>query len=168
VIRHIPYDPASKARTTAFRRPEWGQLQPSDVWQHLSHLEERYPNFRSWYYDKVIPGVFEGERCLLACVSDANLLGVAIGKRSGEQKLCTLWVIPAARAIGVADILAQRAFEWIGADRPLFTVPEEQLPFFRGLLSRWNFAHTQKIAGYYRQGKIEHIFNGHLVPEQIS
>jgi hypothetical protein len=168
VIRYIPYDPVSKARRSAFRRPEWGQLQPSDVWQHLSHLEDRYPNFRSWYYDKVIPGAFEGKRCLLACLAGENLLGIAIAKRGEEEKLCTLWVCQEARAVGVANIIAQRAFDWIGTSRPLFTVPEEQIPFFRGLLRRWNFDQTQKIAGYYRQGKVEHIFNGHLIPQLMS
>jgi hypothetical protein len=168
MIRHIPYDPHSKSGCGPFPRPEWGQLKPSDIWQRLSHLENRYPNFRSWYYNKVIPDVFEGKRFLLGCVAGDNLLGIAIAKRGEEQKLCTLWVTPGARTTGVANILAQRTFEWLGTSRPLFTVPEEQLSFFHGLLRRWDFNQTERIAGYYRQEKIEHVFNGHLTPQLVS
>lgn len=137
-------------------------------WGEISHLEKQYPNFREWYFGKVIPGITKGERCVITSVHNGRLVGLAIAKRGAERKLCTLWVDSDVRGNGIASHLADQAFDWIGTDRPLFTVPEEHLQKFAGLLSRWEFAQTAKISGYYRAEKNEYIFNGKLAPKLSS
>ncbi|MBL1258623.1 hypothetical protein [Methylocystis sp. Sn-Cys] len=134
----------------------------------LKELERTYPGFGEWYFGKVVPGVYAGERLLLAHVSGATISGVAIAKRGTEQKLCTLWVHPDARLSRVGTELAEEAFEWMGNSKPLFTVPEERLHEFKGLLRRWSFGPGLSVCGYYGQGRVEHVFNGTLLPTMCS
>jgi len=130
----------------------------------LVSLEKQYPDFRTWYFEKVLPGIAVGRRRVLTRMRGDRLVGLAIAKRETERKLCTLWVDPAFRGHGIAAELADEAFDWIGSDRPLFTVPEEQLLSFSRLLRRWAFNQTQVVPSYYRLGKHEHVFNGKLEP----
>jgi hypothetical protein len=136
-----------------------------DVFQALAHLEDTYPNFKSWYFGKVVPS-FGEERQIFLTKSNEHILGVAIAKRSrNERKLCTLWTAQTSRHTGIALDLADRAFEWLETSKPLFTVPEERMTEFQGLLRRWNFGQPTALTGYYRERKTEYIFNGHLRAE---
>jgi hypothetical protein len=94
-----------------------------------------------------------------------SFLGVAIVKRSiEEQKLCTLWVNKSMRGNGVAGSLVESAFRWLGTSWPLFTIPEERMDEFRGLLNRWDYSIAQREFGMYRPRKIEYVFNGRVKP----
>jgi hypothetical protein len=134
----------------------------------LQHLEEIYPGFREWYYGKVIPGVDAGERRLIPYAPEGEIMGIAIAKRGPEAKLCTLWVDPDVRLSRAGASLAERAFEWIGTTKPLFTVPAERLPEFRGLLRQWDFGAGQTVRGYYGRDRVEYVFNGALTPTVLS
>jgi hypothetical protein len=135
-----------------------------EVFACLAHLEETYPGFRAWYYDKIGDLRPSEERAIfIRWVNGRRPLGIAIAKRSlTERKLCTLWVDHAARASGVAAELGSEAFAWLGTTKPLFTVPEERIAEFKGLLNRWDFRAEQVLNGYYRLGKAEYVFNGRL------
>lgn len=149
--------------------PDWDIARTSaSAFQRLEHLSEFYPGFCEWYHGKVIPGLLAQDRKIFLRLHGNKILGVAIAKRGIEQKLCTLWVADEARAIGVASCLAQEAFDWIGTNKPLFTVPEERLSEFRGLLCRWEFQSAAEVAGYYRNEKVEYVFNGTLRPGVMS
>lgn len=122
-----------------------------------------YPGFRSWFFGKVVPGLETGEREIAVAFHADAIVGVAISKRSAaERKLCTLWVPPSARGNGVAGALARSAFEWLGTERPLFTVPEERMPEFAGLIRNWRFAAPRTYGNVYRAGRAEFVFNGVL------
>lgn len=136
----------------------------ASAFQRLEHLSGFYPGFCEWYHGKVIPGLLAQRRKIFLRLDGNKVLGVAIAKRGGEPKLCTLWVADEARALGVASCLAKDAFDWIGTSKPLFTVPEERLLEFRGLLRKWEFHSTAEVAGYYRNDKVEYVFNGTLKP----
>ena len=136
------------------------------VFGYLSHLEGTYPGFRAWFHDKVISPLSSEERAIFVKWVNERPSGIAIAKRSSEErKLCTLWVDPAARTSGVGADLGARAFEWLGTSKPLFTVPEERIEEFRGLLNRWDFHPRQALVGYYRSKKAEYVFNGQLKPK---
>jgi ribosomal protein S18 acetylase RimI-like enzyme len=121
-----------------------------------------YPDFDVWFHRKVMPGLRKGTRLLLADQVDDRVLGIAIAKREEEKKLCTLWVSPEARGLGIGPALAEEAFEWIGSYRPLFTVPQERMPEFKNLINCLGFCQAQKLVGYYRPGIAEYVFNGLL------
>ena len=120
-----------------------------------------YPDFREWFYGKVVPDLRKGERCIIPWRIDSKLSGIAICKRTPvERKLCTLWVSPGVRARGVAAKLARDAFAWIGYSKPLFTVPEERSDEFLGLVEAWSFPKAVPYDGLYRAGRVEYVFNG--------
>ena len=132
------------------------------VFEALSCVHGVYPGFREWLFGKVV-AASSGERAIFVETSGSRMLGIAIAKRSiSERKLCTLWVQHDARAGGVASSLANAAFDWLGTNRPLFSVPEERISEFRGLLRSWEFVESQSLSGYYRPNKTEFVFNGVL------
>ena len=147
---------------------ECRRMSSEKVFARLKHLESIYPDFRTWFFGKVLTEAPHRRRMFLHW-HNQNLVGVAIAKRSiTERKLCTLWVDDAFRASGVAGALSNQAFEWLGTERPLFTVPEEKIGEFHGLLNRWDFSQVQSIANIYRSGKREYVFNGRLTLTKTS
>jgi hypothetical protein len=154
----IPICPSAAVRSVVL---------PEDLDRVFATIEvaagDFYPGFRSWYYDKVVTGIELGDRAVFIVGSENAVLGAAIAKRSAdERKLCTLWVENNARGDGIAGALVDTAFDWLGTSSPLFTIPEERMTEFRGLLNRWRCSITQREMGIYRPDKIEFVFNGQL------
>ncbi|WP_281799742.1 GNAT family N-acetyltransferase [Methylocystis echinoides] len=134
-----------------------------EVWSEISHLQVFYPGFEYWFNAKVASGLRDGSRRVFVERRGKEIAGLAIAKRSAlESKLCTLYVAPKFRYRGVAARLANEAFDWLETKQPLFSVPEERLPEFRVLINRWSFVETQALRSFYRNGKIEYVFNGRL------
>lgn len=136
---------------------------PSDVFQALESagVMDFYPDFRDWFFGKVVPGLHNGERRIFRSVADGKLVGVAICKRThAERKLSTLWVRHGSRNRGISAELARDAFGWLGTRRPLFTVPEERMSEFGGLVRAWSFPEAVTHYDLYRSGRIEYVFNG--------
>jgi hypothetical protein len=141
---------------------------PDEIFAAIASLETLYPGFRNWFFGTIV-GASNDERAIFVTKARNRVLGIGIAKRSRtERKLCTLWTAPAARDNGVALAIADRAFDWLGTSHPLFTVPEERISEFQGLLKRWQFNHTNAVVGYYRPNKIEYVFNGCLQPDLVS
>lgn len=138
-------------------------MNPSDVLNLLEPLGRIYPAFRPWYLHKVMPGLQDGSRRVLAAAADDRVLGVAILKKSAsELKLCTLWTDPAAPS-GTSDCLLEASFDWLGTRRPVFSVPDDILPRMRRLISEMDATSAEELVGVYRPGVVEHLFNGRLL-----
>lgn len=135
------------------------------VWDPLAFLQNSYPGFRKWYWRKVVPELATGRRRLFTESSGGALVGIVIAKRSDERKLCTIWTAPAARGQGTATRLVRNALCWLGTDTPLLTVPEEDMERFEGLVRAFRFHHHASLRSFYRQGRVEHVFNGVLPPD---
>lgn len=119
-----------------------------------------YPGFRAWFFGKVVPGI--GEQRRIFVVSDhGSVAGLAICKRTdNERKLSTLWVHHSLRGRGIAGELAREAFEWLDSQHPVFTVPQEHLAMFSGLIRSWGFAKPVAYQSLYRTACTEYVFNG--------
>jgi hypothetical protein len=144
------------------------KVDPDEIFAAIGPLETTYPGFRKWFFGTVVPASYD-ERAVFVTKAHNRILGVGIAKRSlTERKLCTLWTAPAARDNGVALAIADRAFDWLETSHPLFTVPEERISEFQGLLKRWQFNRTNAVVGYYRPNKTEYVFNGRLQKELLS
>jgi hypothetical protein len=119
-----------------------------------------YPGFADWFWGKVVPGLGRTRRIFrVGPVSQPAALAIA-KLEGGEAKICTLWVSPTERESGHGRALFGEAIQWLGVERPLFTVPEERLAEFAPLLSRFSFKRTASIESLYRAGSVEHVFNG--------
>ncbi|MCS3841098.1 GNAT superfamily N-acetyltransferase [Pseudomonas sp. JAI111] len=136
--------------------------------QHLQELSGFYPEFNTWLYQKMIPGIVTGERSILLEHRRGTLSGLAIVKNNEvEQKLCCLRVLPAFQGTGVGLRLFERTFELLNNDRPLLSVAEEQIEVFRKLFAYYGFELEKKYNGYYRPLKDELSFNGLIEAEPI-
>ena len=77
-----------------------------DVPKLLSDLENEYPDFNSWYFNKVIPGIFQGDRCVVLKQIKEEFVGIAILKRDrDERKICTLRVTNNIKGNGIGSAL---------------------------------------------------------------
>jgi hypothetical protein len=139
--------------------------QLDQIFSELSSIHGMYPGFRNWFFEKGTISSPSEQRVVFINKIATRIAGVAIAKRCVlERKLCTLWVADDARGLGVASDLAVSVFDWIETSHPLFTVPEERISEFQGLLRSWRFSDGQTVKGYYRRDKIEYVFNGTLKP----
>ena len=138
-------------------------------WPTLAHLETSYPGFGTWYWSKVVPGLDNATRQILHVGEVENPAAIAIVKRDNiESKICTLWVSEACRGKGVGGELLAESIEWIGHANPLFTVPAERYEEFQPLMARFRFKETMRIPSLYRDGVVEHVYNGQLLPTLVS
>jgi hypothetical protein len=160
------------AQMSPFVLPPRGQLVlPSSnrgtveaVWTELRHLEAHYPGFRAWYWNTVVPGLSVGERKIFVSVTDDCVSGIVIAKAGMERKICTVWVPALYRHRSIARGLMGEALEWLDMQRPLFTVPSFRLAEFHALVGELGFEHRGIVEGYYGAGRVEHVFNGALLP----
>ncbi|MGE5409870.1 MAG: GNAT family N-acetyltransferase, partial [Clostridiales bacterium] len=104
------------------------------VYQELYTLNAEYSNFYSWYYQKVLPGIFDGTRTILLKLHQNNLAGISILKESlNEKKICTLRVSHNFRRTGIGKELLNQSFEELQTATPLITVSSKHLDEFRHL-----------------------------------
>ena len=114
-------------------------LSVDDVYLVLYPMEGIYPDFNVWFYDKIARRHESEERAVFIRHMHGRIAAVAIAKRSdAERKLCTLWVDPLRRGSGIAADLGERAFEWLGTRKPLFTIPEERMAEFDPPPLKWS------------------------------
>jgi hypothetical protein len=127
----------------------------------IAHLETFYPQFGRWFWRKVVPGLGNGSRRILPVHTGETLVGITILKRIPEErKICTLWVAPFARQIGVGRRLLSDSLAWLDCDKPLITVCQERLNELQPLLRKFGFSLEQVCDSYYRPGRLEYVFNG--------
>ncbi|RXJ77207.1 N-acetyltransferase [Arcobacter sp. F155] len=129
----------------------------------LVDIESFYPNFKTWYSTKVIPGIINDTREILTEYREDTLVGIAIIKKEKqEQKICTIKIIPEYQNRGIGVKLFKRALNKLSTDKPFVTVPEERFHEFHKIFIHFGFKLTEVKTGYYRKGKKEYIYNGSL------
>lgn len=134
------------------------------VYQELMNLQNEYPNFKKWFFEKVVPGVFSGERIIVTASDGDILLGIMVLKNSSEKKICTLRVLPEFQRQGIGHLLLDYAISILGTSNPIITVSDDHIHEFSSILLRdYNFSLTELQVGYYRDNHAEYVFNGSLI-----
>lgn len=133
------------------------------IWDEIQHLEKLYPDFRRWYWGKVVPGVQTGSRRVFTSVTEGSLSGIVIAKSETEQKICTVWVPHHFRRKKIARQLMEQAIDWLGTEKPLFTVPESRALEFESLIRHLGFDYCGSLDGYYGDERTEHVYNGKII-----
>ena len=134
----------------------------STVYGQLADLTTYYPDFESWYWTKVVPGLGDQSRALFVH-EERGQFSVVIAKRTlGERKLCTIRTNPKLLGRRIATNLIFEAIDWLRCEKPLITVPEERLPEFKSIFGRLDFSLGQIADSYYRLDRREYIFNGKI------
>ncbi|UNL85235.1 GNAT family N-acetyltransferase [Priestia koreensis] len=133
------------------------------VYKSLASLNKDYKSFDKWYFEKVVPGIKLGNREIIVATNDQFLTGVSILKNSiYEKKICTLYVNPKFRKIGVGKELFESSLEILNSDFPVITVNEERVPEFSSLLNYYGFELSQVASNYYKNLSNEYVYNGVL------
>ena len=143
------------------------------IFSELSFLRTEYPEFYSWFYDKVVPELSNGSREVFIAqtpLSFGKVNGVLILKKNcSEKKICTLYVDEKSRLNGIGQRFIDIAFNELNTDKPLITVSDNRISDFSRLLKKNNFEIVDSLSNYYSENHVEYTFNGHLyLPENVK
>lgn len=128
----------------------------------IKKLDQSYPEFKHWYYNKVIPGVSLGTDKVILAFHHGNLIGVSLIKSTEtEKKLRALRIVDKYQNKGYGLHLIDRSLKELECDKPLASVSEDMLNYFsRIFINRYDFNMTYVHKGLYLPGKLEYQFNG--------
>lgn len=131
--------------------------------EDAAFLRGSYPDFDSWLFDKVVPGVVSGERTVLIEMRATEVAGFMILKHSYlEKKLCTLRVRPQYESRGMGVRLFNAAFEILETEFPLLSVSEKAMPKFEPLFEYFGFSQEATYEDRYLPRVRELSYNGLL------
>src|SRR5690348_4925580 len=135
----------------------------------IAHLTRFYPGFELWFWSKVVPGLGQGSLRIFQMYVGKSLAAISILKRvPGEHKICTLWVAPFARRLGLGTHVLRNSLTWLECDKPLITVCEERFHELQPLLRKFGFTLEEISNSHYRPGRSEYAFNGLMSHSQVS
>jgi hypothetical protein len=130
----------------------------NEFYKKLSSAERYYPDFRNWYYKKVVPDILNNQRDFILEHRQDKIVGLSLVKYE-EKKLCTLKVFDEYQNKGYGLKLFEKSFEALNTDKPFLTVSEEKYVEFEKIFKYFNFELTSVKNGLYRDNKLEYFFN---------
>jgi len=139
----------------------------NEIYHSLAYLENEYPHFNQWFYDKVIRGICNNHRSVIVKRIGGEIAGIAILKDASEKKISTLRVIDKFKGMGIGSELVRHSFDLLNTDKPLITVAASRYDEFEKLLTQHNFTLSQSLRSFYKANEIELCFNGKLIEENI-
>jgi ribosomal protein S18 acetylase RimI-like enzyme len=133
------------------------------LYKELVILQDEYPAFEKWFFEKVVPGSLTGKRNVFVAYCDDQLAGILVLKDTDEKKICTLRVSANFRKMGIGHQLMDCAISVLKTSHPVITVSDDHVQEFYNLLTKdYGFKLTEVHYGYYRENHAEYVFNGAL------
>ena len=136
------------------------------LYEMTDFICEDYPKHKSWFYQKHLPATLvaeSGRDIIFAYDKDRKIYGTSFIKKDNvEKKICTLFVSPDARGLGVGTALVEKSMELLGTTKPMITLADYKLPMFEGLIKKYHWEKTQVISGLYNEHSKELVYNGYL------
>ena len=128
----------------------------------INNLNDYYPDFNSWYWNKVIPRIDNGICKILMGYKKQELVGISIIKKSStETKLCALRVKDEFKLKGYSLKLIDDSLKRLDIDKPLCSVSCDMInDYSRIFINRYDFDLTHVYNGLYKKNKLEYEFNG--------
>jgi len=127
----------------------------------LKPLSSLYPDFSDWYFDKVIPGVINGNDQVILIEKNKEISGISIIKNGDEKKLRCLRISEKYQQTGLGLYLIDESLKRLDTDKPIVSVAEEMInEYSRIFINYYNFEMTHVYKGIYRKSKLEYEFNG--------
>jgi len=137
-----------------------------ELYMMTDFICEDYPKHKSWFYQKHLPATLtpnSGRDIIFAYDKQGATYGTAFIKEDEtEKKICTLFVSPEARGLGVGTLLVEKAIEILGTTKPMITLAEYKLPMFEGLIKKYGWEKTEEVSGLYNDRYKELVYNGSL------
>lgn len=142
----------------------------TETFKIIEKIGNYYPDFRNWYFDKVIPGVLLNEDEIFVAKKKDIIIGTAIIKNSNEKKLRCIRIKEEFQNKGYGLYLIDEALKRLNTDKPNLSVAEELIhDYSRIFINRYNFSLDNVHKNLYRKNKLEYEFNGKtLVKDNIN
>ena len=125
-----------------------------------SEIGKTYPSHKVWYYANFIGYLLKNNKALIIFARNSKnneIAGVAFINKE-IYKLCTLFVNPKYRRMGIATKLLQISEDSLGK-KPLVTVSEINYPKLKKIFEKNKYILTYKVIGYYQKNIVEFCFN---------
>lgn len=135
----------------------------NDILVISMQVKKDYPDYRNWFINTQIPGVYDGTRNIIVAHIKDRIVGfVSMKKTPSEKKICTFYVEKNYRRNQIGTILVEKAVEYLEETKPLITIPMNKLNEFIKIGNRFNWEITDIKENLYRTTTPEVIVNGVL------
>ena len=136
-------------------------LDLKNTYEILTKLEDNYPDFYDWYWNKIIPDIMLGSGQVILAFNNDDLIGVSILKDSVEKKLRALRITEQYQNKGYGLYLIDESLKRLGCDKPLCSVSENMInDYSRIFINRYEFDLTHVYKNLYLKNVLEYEFNG--------
>jgi len=127
----------------------------------IKDLDNYYPNFDKWYFNKFIPSVLTGNDAAIVMQKNNEIIGISLIKKSKEEnKLRALRILKRYQKKGYGLYLLDKSLKELDDPLPHCTVAEELInDYARIFIDRYNFKLDYVDRNTYRKGKNEYLFN---------
>lgn len=143
--------------------PEVVQKLINDVLILSMQVKDDYPEYKTWYQQVQVPGIYDGTRnIIIAHINDRIVGFVSLKKTATEKKICTFYVEKGFRKNHIGQLLATKDVEYLEEDRPLITIPMDKLNEFTKIADRYGWQITDIKENLYRTTTPEVIVNGKI------
>ena len=143
-----------------FEHIESENIKFSDLAKSLSTVGAYYPNFKNWLYFTFRKEMIEGKRSIVIARTGNSIAGLSLLKHTiDEKKICTFYVSPSYRGIGVGHQLMDAATSYLGDKDIKITVAEERNLELYPLLKSKGFSIESNVIGYYRENINEYFYS---------
>ena len=125
----------------------------------LSEVGQFYPDFKNWFYFTFRRGLNISERKILIAHSSGDISAIALIKDTPEEKkICTFFVLPEYRHMGLSTFLMRKSLAALGDNNISITVAEERNEDLARVLLANNFFLADARTSVYRDGKTEFFY----------
>lgn len=137
----------------------------SKAYNVTDHICKDYPKHFSWYWEKTVPAVLQGTRDILIATINKKVAGVVfLKKEKSEKKICTIFVLEEYRGCGIATMLLEESFRYLGTTKPLLSIADYKIKQFSAIIKKYGWEQTQILNdGYYNDTSQEIVFNGKIL-----
>ena len=136
----------------------------NEIYKMTEHLNDTYPGYREWFFDKQLKGCNTPYRNILFARNDEGRIVAmsCLKKDDDEKKICTLFIEPEYRNHGLGSLLFEEAMKYLGTTKPLATFSEDKLPMLAKIIEKYDWELTEIVDGIYNKGVRELCYNGKL------
>lgn len=128
------------------------------AYYHTRHFREQYDDYTQWFWRKQVPNLFHSNRKMYYAKSGYELLGFITVKNDGEErKICTWYVLPQYRKLGIGTALLKKGMNWLDTWGPLITIPHYKVKEYENFIKKYSWKYTDTINIYTDK---EYVYNG--------
>lgn len=136
----------------------------NEIYELTTHLNDTYPGYKEWFYEKQIKGCLTQNRNIIFIRNkEGKIIALScLKKEQEEKKICTLFILDKYRKQGLGSLLIEESMKFLETTKPLITLTKDKLPMFKKIITKYNWKLTRIIDGIYNDDIKEFYFNDQL------